>query len=311
MKNKILITITTLNGSKQYTITQLLKKFLIFFAVFTIALVIFTFFFIKYLNSVIESKNQALISTNKEMQLIIKQKQQLEHKITKLENNITALEKTISKKEQILAEVNDRVADIERIIQFAPPKDMHINQRLNLAKLNLLDKKFILHNIPNGSPVPYIGISSRFGWRIHPILHKREFHTGLDMRAKFNTPVRATADGIVEFAHYHKRSGYGNLLIIDHNFGFKTMFGHLHKIVVKQGDFIKKGQIIAYSGNTGLSSGPHLHYEIRYLGMVLDPMVFVKWNLQNYNSIFKKERKIKWQSLIKAIQWQKQLIQQH
>ena len=173
-----------------------------------------------------------------------------------------------------------------------------------------IDKKFMLQNIPNGYPIKYIGISSKFGWRKHPILHKKEFHTGLDLRAKMNTPVYATADGIVEFAKYHKRSGFGKLLIIDHNFGFKTLFGHLNKIVVKNGDFVHKGELVAYTGNSGLSSGPHLHYEIRYIGVVLNPIYFLKWNLKNYNYIFKKEKKVKWQSLIKAMNNQKQLIQQ-
>ena len=305
MKNSILITITTLKGSKQYTITQIIKKFLITILFFFIVLMIGLFFFIKYLNSVIDTKNNELQKSKTEIQRLTNQKENLNFKILTLEKNISLLEDTISKKEKFLSEVNDKVADIERIIQFEPPKDTEIKQRLDLAKLNLIDKKIMLRNIPNGYPVPYIGISSKFGWRKHPILHKKEFHTGLDLRAKMNTPVKATADGIVEYAGFHKRSGYGNLLIIDHNFGFKTLFGHLHKIVVKNGDFVKKGQIVAYTGNTGLSNGPHLHYEIRYIGVVLNPLYFVKWSLKNYNYIFKKEKKVKWEEIIKAIYYNK------
>jgi murein DD-endopeptidase MepM/ murein hydrolase activator NlpD len=310
MKDSILVTITTLKGSKQYTITQLLKRFMIAISLFIVFTFVILFFIINYLNKVINEKTMALSKTNQDMKHIINQKNRLQAKLYVLQNHIVVLENNISKKEKILSEVNDKLADIERIIQFTPPKDMKITERVDLAKLDLEDKHFILNNIPNGYPVPYIGISSKFGWRIHPILHKREFHTGLDLRAKLNTPVVAPADGIVEFAAYHKRSGYGNLLIIDHNFGFKTMYGHLNKIIVKSGSFVKKGQVVAYTGNSGLSNGPHLHYEIRYIGMVLNPYYFIKWNLKNYNYIFKKERKVKWQSLIKAIQWQKKLIQQ-
>ena len=305
MKNSILVTITTIKGSKQYTITQLIKKFLITILFFLIVLMIGSFFFIKYLNSVIDTKNNELQKSKTEIQRLTNQKENLNFKILTLEKNISLLEDTISKKEKFLSEVNDKVADIERIIQFEPPKDIKMKQRLDLAKLNLIDKKIMLSNIPNGYPIPYIGISSKFGWRKHPILHKKEFHTGLDLRAKMNTPVKATADGIVEYAGFHKRSGYGNLLIIDHNFGFKTLFGHLHKIVVKNGDFVKKGQIVAYTGNTGLSNGPHLHYEIRYIGVVLNPLYFVKWSLKNYNYIFKKEKKVKWEEIIKAIYYNK------
>ena len=310
MKNSILVTITTIRGSKQYTITQIIKKFLITILFFFIVLMIGSFFFIKYLNSVIDTKNNELQTSKIEIQRLTTQKENLDFKIITLEKNISSLENIIAKKEKILSEVNDKIADIERIIQFTPPKDIKINQRLDLAKLNLIDKKIMLRNIPNGYPVPYIGISSKFGWRKHPILHKKEFHTGLDLRAKLKTPIKATADGIVEYAGFHKRSGYGNLLIIDHNFGFKTLFAHLHKIVVKNGDFVKKGQIVGYTGNTGLSNGPHLHYEIRYIGVVLNPIHFIKWDLKNYNYIFKKEKKVKWEEVIKAINWQKNLILQ-
>ena len=310
MKNSILITITTLKGSKQYTITQLIKKFIIIFVIFSILFFVATFMFISYLNGVIEKKNQALKQTNKEIELVLNQKNKLQNKLQILENNISNLENIIKQKEKLVSEVNDKLDDIERIMQFEPPKNTTLVDRVDLAKIDIVDKKFVLENIPNGYPVPFIGISSPFGWRIHPIKYTKEFHPGLDLRAKMNTPVRATADGIVEYARYHRRSGYGRLLIIDHNFGFKTLFGHLNKIIVKSGDFVKKGQIVAYTGNTGLSNGPHLHYEVRYIGMVLNPYHFVKWNLKDYNYIFKKEKKVKWQSLIKAIQWQKILMQQ-
>jgi murein DD-endopeptidase MepM/ murein hydrolase activator NlpD len=317
MKNSILITVTTLHKSKQYTITQLIKKFIIIFIISIFILVLGTFFFIKYLNGLVDEKSaeikvkeSELYQKNSEIETFKYQKDRLESKISNLEDNITSLEQTIQKKEKILSEVNDRIDDIERIIQFVPPKNIDVKERIDLTKLDLLDKKFVLRNIPNGCPISFKGITSKFGWRRHPILHKREFHTGVDLRAKLKTAVYATADGIVEYAKYHKRSGYGRLLIIDHNFGFKTLFGHMNKIIVSQGDFVKKGQLVGYTGNSGMSNGPHLHYEVRYIGVVLDPINFIRWNLKNYNSIFKKEKKVKWQSLVKAMKVQKQIIQQ-
>ena len=310
MKNSILITITTLKGSKQYTITQLIKKFIIILIIFIFLFILTTFFIIVYLNKLVDKKNieinlkkEELKGKNREIKSVLVEQKQLKIKIMKLKTEI-------EKKEKFLNEVNDKIEDIERILQFTPPKKMGKSEKLDLAKLDLVDKKFVLDNIPNGYPVKFKGISSKFGWRKHPILHKKEFHTGIDLRASINTPVYATANGIVEFAKYHKRSGYGKLLIIDHNFGFKTLFGHLNKIVVKNGDFVRKGDIVAYTGNTGLSNGPHLHYEVRYIGVILNPINFIKWNLKNYNLIFKKERKVKWQSLIKAIKWQKEVVQQ-
>jgi murein DD-endopeptidase MepM/ murein hydrolase activator NlpD len=302
MKNSTLITITTLKGSKQYTITQLIKKFIIFFSIFLLFLIITIFLMINYLNSLVDEKTKLLNNKEKEITKILK-KQNI------LKNKIFILEQNISKKQQLLNEINDKISDIEAILQITPPKNTTINEKLDLAKMDASLKKYILQNIPNGYPVQYIGVSSPFGWRIHPILHKREFHPGIDLRAKMKTPIYATADAIVEYAHYHKTSGYGRLIILDHNFGFKTLFGHLSKIVVKNGEFVKKGDLIGYTGSSGLSNGPHLHYEIRYIGMVLNPKYFLKWNLKNYNEIFKKEKKIKWQSLIKAIKWQKKILQ--
>ena len=302
-KDSILITLTTLKGSKQYTISQLIKKFIFIFILFIVILFIIAFFTIRYLNNLVDKQTKEL--NHKKQELILKNQE-----IKKLYLEKEKLVKDIQTKQKYLSEINDSIVDIERIIQYTPPKNIDTKQRLNLAKLSLVEKKFILRNIPNGYPVVYKGISSPFGWRIHPILHKREFHPGIDLRAKLNTPIYATADGIVNFAAYHKKSGYGRLIIIDHNFGFKTLFGHLNKIVVHQGDFVKKGDLIGYTGNSGLSNGPHLHYEIRYTGFVVNPIYFLRWNLKNYNSIFKKEKKIKWQSLIKAIKWQMTLQQQ-
>lgn len=122
-------------------------------------------------------------------------------------------------------------------------------------------------------------------------------HYGIDFKANRGTPVYATADGIVEFAGYHKSSGFGKLIILNHNFGFKTYFAHLDAVKVKNGDFISKGQLIGNSGNTGLSTGPHLHYEIRHLFTHIDPEPFLTWNITNFNTLFGKVKGVKWASL--------------
>jgi murein DD-endopeptidase MepM/ murein hydrolase activator NlpD len=177
---------------------------------------------------------------------------------------------------------------------------MSLQERVNLTKVNSEHVAALMQFIPSGSPISFNGITSKFGFRQHPKLHKRAFHRGLDMRAHMKTPTYATADAFVEWAGHHKESGFGNLVILQHSYGFRTYFGHLNKIVVKSGQFVKKGELIAYTGNSGLSSGPHLHYEIRFRRRVIDPYGFVKWNINNYKNIFKKEKKIPWQSLIKA-----------
>jgi hypothetical protein len=114
-------------------------------------------------------------------------------------------------------------------------------------------------------------ISSKYGYRNRQ--GKREFHHGLDIRNKGGTPVRATADGKVTLAQ--RGGGYGLLVVIDHSNGFQTRYGHLHKMLVKKGDKVKKGEIIGHMGATGKTTGTHLHYEVRMLSTSIDPLKYM------------------------------------
>ncbi|MCF7793993.1 MAG: M23 family metallopeptidase [Candidatus Cloacimonetes bacterium] len=106
----------------------------------------------------------------------------------------------------------------------------------------------------------YGRISDPYGWRKHPITGKRSFHYGLDFGNKTGSPVYATADGVVKKITKHKY--LGRYILVSHNFGYQTKYGHLNKILVKEGDVVKRGQIIAEMGNSGRSTGSHLHYEV-------------------------------------------------
>ncbi|GAM74498.1 membrane protein [Vibrio ishigakensis] len=114
-------------------------------------------------------------------------------------------------------------------------------------------------------------------------------------------PIYAPADGVVEVTRPSK-TGSGNFLRLQHSYGFSSSYSHLQKFEVKSGEFVEKGQLIAYSGNTGFSTGPHLHYEIRFVGRALDPMAFHEWNVDNFESLFEKERGVRWDSLVKKIE---------
>ncbi|GIV27437.1 MAG: peptidase [Bacteroidia bacterium] len=104
-------------------------------------------------------------------------------------------------------------------------------------------------------------VTSGFGWRIHPIYKTQEFHPGVDFPSHQGTPVYATGNGKVEFAGMDN-SGYGLHVIINHGFNYQTLYGHLSKVVVRMGEKVKRGQLIGYVGSTGLSTAPHLHYEV-------------------------------------------------
>ncbi|MUU48714.1 M23 family metallopeptidase [Helicobacter pylori] len=200
----------------------------------------------------------------------------------------------------------ERINDLEEVVGVNRPEEEkeegNFSSRLDVAGITGLQKSFIMRLIPNDYPLEsYRRVSAAFNKRIHPILHVLHNHTGLDLSTAINTPVYASASGVVGLASKGWNGGYGNLIKVFHPFGFKTYYAHLNKIVVKTGEFVKKGQLIGYSGNTGMSTGPHLHYEVRFLDQPINPMSFTKWNMKNFEEVFNKERSIRWQSLITII----------
>ncbi len=285
MRERFSIVITDVNGSKHYNLHQIIKKIIIY-TIFTIVIILFAgAYFISYLNQSVDD-------------LEVK-KQKLENVYIKLKKDHDSVTKSILNKSKELDLLNSKMVELEELIGIKPStKKVSLKERVDLAKVSTIQKQLLFKNIPNGFPIKNEGVTGKFGWRIHPIVKKREFHTGIDLRAKRGTKIFAPADGVVNFAGFHKKSGYGVMIILDHNYGFRTLYGHLKKVVVKKGDIIRKGDLIGYTGNSGLSSGPHLHYEIRHLQVAIQPMSFMKWNMKTYETIFKKEKYIKWQSLI-------------
>lgn len=128
----------------------------------------------------------------------------------------------------------------------------------------------LFKHIPAIDPIRGGIMSDGFGMRFHPILHVYLMHEGIDLEADVGTPVHATGDGVVEYVG--RRGGYGNVVVINNGFGYSTLFGHLSKPLVRDGQSVKRGQVIALSGDTGLSTGPHLHYEVRKNGIHLNPV---------------------------------------
>lgn len=116
-----------------------------------------------------------------------------------------------------------------------------------------------------------VALASGFGLRTHPIYKVRKMHTGIDFAASIGTPIYATADGTVEEVSI-KFSGYGKMVEINHGFGYRTRYAHMHEFAVRQGQNVKRGDLIGYVGNTGLSTAPHLHYEVLINGSQVDPV---------------------------------------
>ena len=293
MDNHFTVTIHDDNGVKQFNVHKFIKKAFLYAALFLLSIVLIAAGTILYLNASVEKLQSKKNEVAQAYEKMLRQNKELQKSMGDTAEALFA-------KEKELDELSDSLSQIETLIGLKPIADESLQERINMTMLNSSHRATLLELIPNGSPVAYHGITSKFGYRIHPTLHRKEFHRGDDLKAKLNTPVYATADGIVEWAGMHKRSGFGKLVILEHVYGFKTYFGHLNKIVIKSGQFVKKGDLIAYTGNSGLSNGPHLHYEIRFIHRALNPYYFIKWTQQNYDEIFEKEKKVPWQSLITA-----------
>ncbi len=133
-------------------------------------------------------------------------------------------------------------------------------------------KRYISHSIPVGLPLKGV-ITSRFGYRPDPFTGEIRFHTGIDIKATYKQPVRATADGKVVFSGWKK--GYGKVVIIKHKNGYETVYAHLSYKRVGRNQPVKAGQIIGYAGSTGRSTGVHLHYEIRKNGKPVNPIRYI------------------------------------
>jgi murein DD-endopeptidase MepM/ murein hydrolase activator NlpD len=170
---------------------------------------------------------------------------------------------------QLLQEKNDRLmekvnTDLKLTHEQAAAQDASFQQITNF-----LDKqRSILASTPSIWPVKG-WITSGFGPRASPLTGERGFHYGVDIANEVDTPIRATADGIVTYAGWE--AGYGRLVAIQHGYGYSTRYGHCARVNVKVGDEVKRGQVIAYLGSTGRSTGSHCHYEVRIHGVPVDP----------------------------------------
>ncbi len=137
-------------------------------------------------------------------------------------------------------------------------------------------KEKLFAAIPAIQPVSnkeLIALASGFGMRIHPVYKVKKMHTGIDFAATIGTPIYATADGTVDKVDV-SFSGYGKMVEIDHGFGYRTRYAHMHGFTVRNGQHIKRGELIGYVGNTGLSTAPHLHYEVFINGSQVNPVYY-------------------------------------
>lgn len=211
------------------------------------------------------------------------------------------LEDELRQRRRELAELGSELSRIETLVGLQPQEDHTMAQRIDLAGRTAYERQLMLRSIPSGFPVGSGRVTSRYGMRQHPIHERESLHGGVDLRAKRGTPIHATADGVVEWAAPHPESGLGNMVKLLHNYGFATIYGHLDEIAVESGSYVKRGDLLGYSGNTGQSAAPHLHYEVRHLQRRLDPSPFLRWSLEEFDVLFSEEDRVQWESLTEIV----------
>lgn len=195
---------------------------------------------------------------------------------------------SISKKE-----LNVYYEDLEgnrysKIVQTTNQKISELSARLakelyrldGMVKTAYSHQEMLIH-LPAIQPIDNKDLkrtASGWGMRIHPVYNIQKFHYGLDFTAPSGTPIYSTGDGIIEYAIPYTSEdsqGYGNVMIINHGYGYRTLYAHMNKFKSKVGQQVKRGEIIGYVGNTGISTGPHLHYEVIKDGQKVNPIYYL------------------------------------
>lgn len=209
--------------------------------------------------------------------------EQYEAKIRSLSKELKIIPKDFPKggKETSLSDLNlreDKIENIENKLAYINNVTSMIEEK-ERSMAELLDLLNMMKLVVDSTPtkLPANGwISSGYGKRVSPFGRGIVLHEGIDISLRTGSPVRATASGIVVYSGW--QSGYGRLVVIDHGFGYQTKYGHNSVLKVKVGQRVKKGDIVALSGNSGDSTGPHVHYEVVVNGRTVDPIKFINNN---------------------------------
>lgn len=294
MRNRYLITITDYRGARHFTLSQLMRRALAGAAASGLVIALTGTLLLYGLTSrvgglnaelaVLEERQADILATN-----------------ASLAEERALLQSEVEEKASSLLAMRDELENIEIMIGLRAEPDRPLAQRIDTASQTAFEKRLMLESIPSGFPVENEIVTSSFGMRLHPISERMAMHGGVDLRAPIGTPIYAAADGVIEWASFHHNSGLGKMVKIVHNYGFSTVYGHMSDIDVQVGSYVKRGQLLGYSGNTGASAAPHLHYEVRHLNRRLDPMPFLHWSMTDYDRVFAEEDRVEWESLVEVI----------
>ncbi|MCG7490967.1 M23 family metallopeptidase [Vibrio sp. Of14-4] len=238
--------------------------------------------------------------SNQEKTRLIHKTQSLENALSRSYASQDELEINLQLKQQDLSYVADKLSEIESALALSDDS-FNLRDRVDSAALTTAVRHQMMQLIPNGPPVKTGYLSSHYGYRLHPVSKKKAMHHGIDYAVNVGTPIYAPADGVIEVVRKSNK-GSGNFLRVAHSFGFTSSYSHLSTFKVKRGDYVKKGQLLGLTGNSGLSTGYHLHYEIRLVGRSLDPLPFTKWKINNFDAMFESNEDVQWDYLVNRIE---------
>ncbi|MGB9607015.1 MAG: murein hydrolase activator EnvC family protein [bacterium] len=234
-----------------------------------------------YMKQVLEEDKALFDEIKREKALLERQKTALEREKQKAlllkqaqEENKRQIQIEKAKRSAILKEIESKRIEYERALEELERNSKEIEQMLLALEKTPEGQKRLAKPWKGGFIYPLRGkLTSRFGMRTHPIYHITKMHTGIDLSAPSGTPIKAAAGGEVVYAGWW--GGYGNVVIIDHGGGISTLYAHCSAIYVRKGQKVSQGEVIAAVGSTGLSTGPHLHFEVRKNGKPVDPLGYL------------------------------------
>lgn len=173
--------------------------------------------------------------------------------------NADLLVSTTERLDRLTKQLYVQSKSFDEVVRLAKSKEKLI---ASIPAIMPINQKDLAHSVTSG-----------FGWRTHPIYKTQEFHPGMDFAAEQGTPIYATGDGVVEVAD-NLAQGYGNHVVINHGFGYQTLYGHMSRIKARVGQKVLRGELIGYVGSTGLSTAPHVHYEVIKNNEKVNPINF-------------------------------------
>lgn len=230
-----------------------------------------------YVGKIVDADTRLIAAINADEERLRADRAELVERLAEQQTLASELaQRTVEYREQVdhkrdlLADVRSTRQSLEEALDVLEEASRDITARIRAMQMTPRGRARLLRAWSGRFIRPADGpVTSNFGMRYHPILHSYRMHNGIDIGASYGSPIRAAADGEVVMASYMR--GYGHTVIVDHGGGVTSLYAHCSALLVSEGQTVREGQIIARVGSTGLSTGPHLHFEVRHNGTPVNP----------------------------------------